>query len=431
MTKGKSIPIFFIGIADFVNEQGQPFPVGPIDLFQLSQHKVHIIYPAITAGNEYIFSLQKEALEPEKLSALTIRIDDEEGVELSSISFSTVAEPAGKPGNQEKKENYSLVPIMVGASSLLLHVKIDSLVVHPGRYIVKASLGEEFQEIGEIYFHYKPTPPLTRDQINAIESDPRSFKAFRIDLGCKHCAAKLRVYTALDKLSNLEDEGYIWQYELEDSFKCDCGRTSYSLKYIKESLHGLLLRNFTSDLIGVGYIRRYAHDQVVRTVRDFEEKLKTEKNEEPFQDFIEQHPILLARFHAKRLFIKPKILGKFQTDFALLDTRSQLVLIELEKPSMKLFKKDGHPTADLMHAYGQVRDWLHEYSNHPAAVIDGLKLSDEKILAVKGIVIAGKRSNQITDALQRHLSAPPYADIDFLTLDDLSNSLFEISRNLG
>lgn len=431
MIEGKTIPITFIGIADHVNAIGPPFPVGPIDLFQLSQHKTHIIYPAFTTKNEYIFLLQKEVFETEKLRKLRIRIVDEENVELGHINMTSTSEPVKYSDIDKITKDSSHDAILVGAPSFLFHVKIDSIVCHPGKYIVEASFGEEFQEIGEVYFHYRPTPPLTLDQIKAIESDPRSIIAIRIDLGCKHCPTKQRIYTALEKLSSFEKEGCTWHQELKNNFMCNCGKSKYSLKYIKESLHGLLLKNLSSDLTGLSYERCYAHGQIMDVVKNYESKLKAEKDEKPFQEYIEKHPVLLAHFHAKRLWFKASILGKFETDFALLDTRNQLILIELEKPSMKLFKRDGHPTADLMHAYGQVRDWLHEYSKHPSAVIDGLKLGDEKIMAVRGVVIAGRRSKEIIEPLQRHLSSPIYPDIDFLTLDDLSLSLCEISRKLA
>ncbi len=98
---------------------------------------------------------------------------------------------------------------------------------------------------------------------------------------------------------------------------------------------------------------------------------------------------------------------------------------------MRLFKKGGHPTAELMHAYGQVNDWLQEYFNHPAAVLARLELRSEEVMRVKGIVIAGRNKKEKPDHLRRHLSKPVYPDIEFLTLDDLGNSLMQISRNLS
>ena len=83
-----------------------------------------------------------------------------------------------------------------------------------------------------------------------------------------------------------------------------------------------------------------------------------------------------------------------------------------------------------MHAYGQVKDWLFVYRKHRVAILEGLKLNPDDVFVVKGVVIAGRSTSDISLPLQRHLSESPYPDINFLTLDDLSKSLFEISINL-
>ncbi len=146
--------------------------------------------------------------------------------------------------------------------------------------------------------------------------------------------------------------------------------------------------------------------------------------------FIEQHAILLSRFHAKRLFVKPNIIGRFEADLGIVDSRNQLWLIELEKPSLQLFKRDGHPTQALMHAYGQVTDWLHQYAKYPGAILDALGLKAEDVVSVRGAVIAGRSKNVTHDVLQRQLSNPPYPNIEFMTCDDLGVSLLEISKKI-
>ncbi len=159
--------------------------------------------------------------------------------------------------------------------------------------------------------------------------------------------------------------------------------------------------------------------------------LDAERLEAPTQDFIEKHPILLSRFSAKRLFIKPNIVGRFAADFGVVDSRNQLWFIELERPSMKLFKKDGHPTAELMHSYGQVTDWLDQYSKYRGTIPDALKLKANDVVAARGAVIAGRSTTVTHEVLQRHLSNPPHPNIEFLTLDDLATGLLNISKKLA
>lgn len=97
---------------------------------------------------------------------------------------------------------------------------------------------------------------------------------------------------------------------------------------------------------------------------------------------------------------------------------------------MKLFKKDGHPTADLMHAYEQVKDWLTQYDKFSPAILSSLKLDPKEVVAVRGAVIAGRSKGLLHEVLQRHLTRSPY-NIEFMTLDDLGSSLLQISKKLA
>lgn len=195
-------------------------------------------------------------------------------------------------------------------------------------------------------------------------------------------------------------------------------------------MHGILLKDFTVDKSNLSFVRRYGHQQVKAIVNKFMRLLDRERLEQPVQVFIEENPILLARFHATRLFPKPNIVGRFEADFAVVDSRKQLWLIELEKPSLQLFRKDRHPTQALMHAYGQVTDWLEQFAKYPDAILDSLSLSRDDVVAVRGAVIAGRSRDVTHDVLQRHLGNPPYSNIEFMTCDDLASDLLEISRTL-
>ena len=113
-----------------------------------------------------------------------------------------------------------------------------------------------------------------------------------------------------------------------------------------------------------------------------------------------------------------------------LDSQNILIFIEIEKPSLKLFKKDGHQTAELIHAFQQVSDWLHECSKHKSAILDSLDLMPNEVMSVKGCVIAGRHDKQYNECFQRLLSRPLFGDVSFLILDELANSLLFISRDL-
>lgn len=429
----KDQPVVFLGVADFIQHSNTPFPVGGIDIFQLSQHKSHIIYPALTQANVWVLLVKTEFLIERDLSKWELIISDEDDVEFGRLNFKSVPQQ-GRTELQPKATEDQLqdaVAILDGSEFAMINFKVDAAINHPGKYGIYSNYEGSRIRIGTMCFHYRRSPSLTPDQIIALKSDPSSIKAIRFELGCKFCATKVKTYTALNRDSKLEREGCVWQTELADEFSCECGKTNYSLQYLKESMHGLLLKDYSRDHTGLGYIRRYAHSQVKETVGNFTKLLDVERLEQPVQEFIEQHPVLLSRFHAKRLFVKPDILGRFQADFAVVDSRGQLWFIELEKPSLQLFKRDGHPTQALMHAYGQVTDWLHQYSKYSGAILDALGLATNDVVTVRGAVIAGRSADVTHEVLQRHLSNPPYPNIEFMTCDDLGVSLLEISKKIA
>lgn len=191
----KDNPIIFLGIAEHIEHGIQPFPVGPLDLFRLSQHKVHLIYPAFTQNDLWVFIIGHELADIDSLGKLKIRIIDEADNLLGEAAIKQIIKSESPIEYGQDVEQG--ITITGWASMSLLYFKLDTLVEHPGKYIVQANWKGEYVEIGDVYYYYQPTPPLTADQIKAIESDPNSAQAISIDLGCKHCTTKLKVYTAL------------------------------------------------------------------------------------------------------------------------------------------------------------------------------------------------------------------------------------------
>lgn len=71
--------IFFLGIAEFIQQQNQAYPFGNIDIFQLSKNKIHIIYPALTQNHYGVFLIRSELLKTKDFDSLQINIIDEDG----------------------------------------------------------------------------------------------------------------------------------------------------------------------------------------------------------------------------------------------------------------------------------------------------------------------------------------------------------------
>lgn len=77
--------------------------------------------------------------------------------------------------------------------------------------------------------------------------------------------------------------------------------------------------------------------------------------EQVLQAFLQNNPILLCPTHVR---MWPKLpLGATITDFVFREANQEYVLVELERSTLQLFRQDGHATADLTHAQGQIVDW--------------------------------------------------------------------------
>ncbi len=425
--------IIFLGIADHVRCGKLPFPYGAVDLFQLSQQKILPVFPWPCNSLRWVVAINQAQLLAQKEHTAQILLQDADGRIAVTVNVNLTLEiGAAVPGAAEDKPEDGAVSIEAHAVEWsIVDFAIEGMIPAPGVYSVRLAAGDIDAVIGRVHFPYVPSRPFTADQIRAIESNPDSVKAVRMAITCKSCKEGILAYSALEKLPSQEAEGAVWQHDLPEEFACTCGQTKQTLRFIRESLHGLIGTD-AIHLSGLhSYERRYAHSHIVEVVNDFRDLVANASQERPVQEFLEQHPVLLAQFHARKVFTKQSIIGKYETDFVILDSHGLLRFIELERPNLKLFKVDGHPTAKLMHAYGQVRDWLNEYSKHRAAVLDAMGLKPEEVMGVNGLVIAGRSGDTCKEHLQRHVMAPPYPDIGFQTIDALADSLGAMSRRFA
>ena len=431
-TKKFNTSLIFLGIADHINTSGGTFPIGETDIYRLSQVKEHVIYPAAISKAEWIFLIKPEFF-GEFLGNLKIRIVCSDDPELYQ---EVTLERAPKVSLDSQDEKGTLIKVVKSSVNLspnyvTISVSFEATINYPAVYKVVSEYNNVVEEIGQVEFIYCKSDELSLDQINAIKSNPDAPNLVGIELGCKTCDAKLRTYVSLERNRKKEREGYIWYRDNKDQFICGCGKLQYNLKYIKESMHGLLVTLPSKSVSCLSYERRYSHKVLTKSALDFLELIEITKDEKTIQSHIENHLVLLSHFRPKRIFIRPKLLNKHIADFAVVDYRSQLIFIELERPSMKLFKKDGHMTADFMHAYGQVVDWLDLFSKNRAQILKDLEIDATSILKVSGAVIAGRRSDVSREHLIRHMESPPYQNVEFITIDDLGTSLISTSEKLS
>lgn len=189
------------------------------------------------------------------------------------------------------------------------------------------------------------------------------------------------------------------------------------------------LRSSTEQLINTSMVPvgtdTICH-RLEQIITAFEELIISEPAEEECQRFLRDNPVLLSPI-AHAVIPKVRLGSDFTTDFVIqLDKRSY-ILVELERPSHRLFTRDGNPTSELTHAQRQVEDWrqwvaenLH-YARH----------SMPDILEPECWVIIGRHSS-LDETTIRSLSRKneELHRIRIKTYDDLLDTAKRHVRNL-
>jgi hypothetical protein len=148
-----------------------------------------------------------------------------------------------------------------------------------------------------------------------------------------------------------------------------------------------------------------------------------------FQRFFQKYPIFLEpsiKFSYPQMSFGAE---KFP-DFVLLLANFTYVLVEIEKPGVRLFTKKGEPTAILTHAQQQIREYL-EWSITERDFL--IKRLCPKINAhnVKGLIVIG-RTEGLSDKDKRRLeliNSEIRGKYEIKTFDQLSMDLSVIANN--
>ena len=360
-----------------------------------------------------------------------IILRDRKGNQIFRIDIKTsriIDIAGGPPPESNTKDQEVFVPITdVPSWSLFLVPMNGVLLTEPQTVDAFLSQGDQYLPLGVLSFGLAGAPPLTPDRVAAIKSDPRAIQALRMDLGCKYCDSKLRVYAALEK-SHSSGKDAIWYQDLPDSFDCSCGKTHMSLAILRSNMHALLGQTDVTAK-NLTYSTLYEHRAIDKLSEHLLHLVNKDPREEEIQQFLSQNPVLFHFLSPQRLFQKPPILSIHQADFAILDTRGTLFFIEIERPDILLLRKDGAISAEMEHALTQVRDWLFLYEKHRAAVLQCLDLTDPQVTRARGMVIAGRDKPYDAENLRRFKWQDRGA-IDCITYDDLLNMFATLGRQM-
>lgn len=302
------------------------------------------------------------------------------------------------------------------------------MLTESGLYEVILECNGEELLIGQFRFQVINPEPLTAERVNAIKSSPSATKTVRLEICCNKCGDCLKTFASLEMKTNKEEENYLWYEHLPDTFHCSCGATTIDLRIIKKNLHGLLGQPL-GDAKSVSFTPLYEVSALEMISNDFFKLIESNPREEIVQKFIEDNPVLLHQFPAQEIYFKPPLLTFYNADFGLVTPQRELLLIELEKPSTKLLKKDGGINAELQHAFDQVNNWLHIVNEHRIAVLDSLRIKREEVASVKAVVIAGRDKDYDKEHIRR-LKGTDFGRVVFLTYDDLLASLNSLIKRI-
>ena len=108
-------------------------------------------------------------------------------------------------------------------------------------------------------------------------------------------------------------------------------------------------------------------------VREELEIAFAEKSEVKLLSILKENSFLFYKLYSRQYGIQPAFhevsLGNMRCDFAWLNDNSdgpEWVLVEIEKPGLRLFTKQGTPTAALNNAIEQVKSWERYFSQYPS-----------------------------------------------------------------
>lgn len=168
-----------------------------------------------------------------------------------------------------------------------------------------------------------------------------------------------------------------------------------------------------------------------RVSTQYEELLgKKGISEEDLQRFFDKRKNwLLLDVTAKNVTPKARLGAEFVVDFIVERPDFQYTLVEIEKPDVKLYTKDGDPTKELKHATRQMEDYQRWINEHPSYICEKLP----NMYSPYGLVIIGM-SSQLTRNEKKRLeqsNVTTRGKYEIMTFDGLLAKAKSLLKNLS
>lgn len=419
-------PIAFLGVAESLLRLPNVHPLlAAYNIRQLRSDVVAPFYPLPVGGLYLVIAMYA----PAGLDRWTLRFRNQESGAYFTISAQLrvfkASEQPPEPGATDVAPKQDFNPWVLAGVPF---PKDFSIVEKPASFRVELVYDDAELWVGGLRFLAYEPEALTPERLAALRTDPHATKSASFKLGCKLCSSRLTAYTALDRAASPGPDA-IWYEDLPDEFLCSCGKTVVDLSYLRRGFHAILGERFPSEGEGFSATRLYEISNLEVLLAAFDRVLSDSGGEPRLQEFIAANPVLLHMLAPRKLIPKAPILSRYQTDFAVLTASGELILVELESSAKRLLKRDGHHSAELTHAIGQVNDWLHEFRSHRLACLSNMGLKDEEVTRIRGLVIIGRESSVDPENLRR-FKAGLSGDVSVLTYDDVRASLGELIKEM-
>jgi Domain of unknown function (DUF4263) len=429
------IEVAFLGIAErsAIIREGETL-LTKWNVLGLKNYVPLYYFPTHISGWNFAFAVRHH---PQENIALDIIIKTEEGDSVGNFqlraSFSDIHPEDSPLPIASSREGSFIVPLPEAWHFLSLRIpELPVLLLGPRRMLLTLRRTDATEEIiGEFETVLVDPPPLTAERIAAIKSDPSATKTLRMRLKCNHCHGKISAYSGLEQDQQQEADGYLWYANLPENFVCQCGRTVIDLRSLKRNMFAPL-GNVTRRDPFIASTPLYEVSTLHNILTEFSKLLDSAPRDEAvLQKFLEDNTILFRQFPATEIFFKPSVLNFFETDFVILISQRELILVEIEKTITPLLIQSGDQAARLTHAIDQVGNWLHTFDEHRLACLDGMKIAREKVATIREVIIAGRDRGYNPDHLRRLKGRCQNSRISLLTFDDLASSLSTLIQQMG
>lgn len=424
----RGAPVVFLGVSERAQQVNSGHPhLHKWNILGLRKSIIFKIFPASMDTWSVGFAIDLAELKDRK-SCIEFQTSSGEVIGKMGLELMEGSSEVGSVLSSNESVPISVDGIDSHYSVLFISLTALGWVVpEPGEVRLFYVGSEEKESLGSIHFYPGFVEPLTPARIDAIKSNPYANKSVRMMLGCKHCDGKMSVAAALDR-GGVDSED-IWYEEVPQEFVCNCGKTKYSLEYLRKNLHVLLEADSTRD-IRASIVPLYEVSRLRNIYKEFSGLLDGCLKEEEYQKYINSNSILLHQFPARKFLIKPRILSKYVADYGIVTPSKELIFIEIEKPTTRLMKKNGAVASDLSHAIDQVSDWLHVAAEHRVALLDDLGIDRSLVSRIRGVVIAGRDKGYDAADLRR-LKARENHSITIMTYDDIRFALDILAHQVG